>query len=99
MWDKKGMNEYVDLGTNLSPHIQLSLIVQGSKVIKKWAVPTIYIMTKQLSYASPTRNLQRQKDQKLFVNAVPTPAMKPAIFVPEIESYFTGKYLESSEIT
>lgn len=42
---------------------------------------------KQLSYASPTRNRHKLKDQKLLLKAVPTPARNPAIFVPVIENF------------
>lgn len=45
-------------------------------------LPTIYMMMKQLSYASPTTNRHTQNDQNVYVNAVPTPPMKPHRFAP-----------------
>lgn len=53
-------------------------------------LPSMYIIVKQLSNASPTRNRHRAKDQQLLQNEVPTPAMKPNRFVPgrEEESPF-----------
>lgn len=45
-------------------------------------LPKIYIMVKQLSKAIPTKNLQKQKDQKLCTAAVASPPANPTKFVP-----------------
>lgn len=42
----------------------------------------MYIIVKQLSNASPTRNLQKQKAQKLWTPAVASPPANPIKLVP-----------------
>lgn len=45
-------------------------------------LPKIYIIVKQLSNAKPTTNRHNENDQKLPLNAVATPAIKPIILQP-----------------
>lgn len=45
-------------------------------------LPSMYIMTKQLSNAKPTRKRQKLNAQKLCVNAVAMPATAPIMLVP-----------------